>query len=175
MSRSGGRVLAVVTLVVLAGCASTPPAPPSAPDARPEPAPLRASDRIARAALAQVGRPYRAGGTGAEGFDCSGLVLHSHLAVGLLVPRTAAEQQRAAIPIPRSALVPGDLIFFRANGGAVDHVGVYAGGGRFVHAPGAGRVVELAELAGSWFTERYAGAGRFWTRIREVSAVASAP
>jgi cell wall-associated NlpC family hydrolase len=117
---------------------------------------------LARDARALIGRPYRYGGHDpATGFDCSGLVSYVHRAQGLYVPRTAADQHRAARPLPREALRPGDLVFFRIDSRQVSHVGVYVGDGRFVHAPRSGRPVGEARIDEPYFAERWAGAGTF--------------
>jgi murein DD-endopeptidase len=117
---------------------------------------------LARDARAQVGRPYRYGGQDpGTGFDCSGLVSYVHRGQGLYVPRTAADQHRAARPLPRDALRPGDLVFFRIDSREVSHVGIYIGEGRFVHAPRSGRPVGEARLDERYYVERWAGAGTF--------------
>lgn len=120
-------------------------------------------DRIAAAALAQVGRPYRLGGSGPDTFDCSGLVLFAHGAHGVRVPRTTAAQFAAATIIRREHLLPGDLLFFRfGNGPKVTHVGIHLGDGKFVHAPQGGRSVEVRRLEEPWYERRMAGAGRLY-------------
>ncbi|MFC4532244.1 C40 family peptidase [Sphaerisporangium dianthi] len=103
----------------------------------------------ARAALqfafAQVGKPYRYGGTGPSGWDCSGLTQASWRAAGVSLPRTAAEQYSwgASRRVPLNALQPGDLLF----AGGLGHVGMYAGGGKMVHAPRTGDVVKVVPLS----------------------------
>ena len=67
-------------------------------------------------------------------------------ASGLAIPRTAAAQQRTARAVPAAQLAAGDLVFFHIRSRAVDHVGIYSGGGRFIHAPRAGHAVEYADL-----------------------------
>lgn len=121
---------------------------------------------IARTAAELIGAPYQFGGADAQGFDCSGLAVYAHERAGLEIPRTAAEQRRAAHPVPLDALEPGDLVFFRIRHHygrrAVDHVGIYAGGGRFIHAPRSGGVVSYADLNDSYYRKHLVGAGRFW-------------
>ncbi|MCW2879230.1 MAG: Cell wall-associated hydrolase (invasion-associated protein)-like protein [Sphaerisporangium sp.] len=103
----------------------------------------------ARAALqfafAQVGKPYRYGGTGPGAWDCSGLTQASWRAAGVSLPRTAAEQYSwgASRRVSLSALQPGDLLFAAGLG----HVGMYAGGGKMVHAPRTGDVVKVVPLS----------------------------
>ena len=85
-----------------------------------------------------------------------------HEQVGLVIPRTAAAQQRAAHAVPLAQLAPGDLVFFRIRTRGVDHVGIYAGGGRFIHAPHAGQVVGYADLRHGFYARHLLSAGRFW-------------
>jgi len=117
---------------------------------------------IATLAVSLVGAPYHFGGADAAGFDCSGLALYVHERVGLAIPRTAREQQRAARPVAPGELAPGDLVFFSIHSRRVDHVGIYAGTGRFIHAPRAGGAVAYADLSEDYYRERLVGAGRFW-------------
>jgi cell wall-associated NlpC family hydrolase len=105
---------------------------------------------------------YQFGGADEAGFDCSGLVLYAHEQAGLAIPRTAATQQRAALAVPLAQLQPGDLVFFSSDGQIVDHVGIYAGFGRFIHAPHAGAAVSYAELASAYYARHLVSAGRFW-------------
>jgi len=144
-----------VAALLLVACASVPPAPPSPPPSAP-------GETIAAAAAGLLGTPYHFGGADAGGFDCSGLALYAYARAGLAIPRTAAEQQRAARPVPVAELAPGDLVFFRMHARRVDHVGVYAGGGRFIHAPRAGLAVRYGDLASGYYARRLVGAGRFW-------------
>ncbi len=139
---------------LLAGCAGTTTRP------QPEPPPAAAAALGARAAtLASrlIGTPYRYGGSAPDGFDCSGLVYYIYRELGVTLPRTAAEQRAAARRVPWEALEPGDLVFFSTP---EDHVGIYLGGGEFVHAPGSGRGVERARLDAPYFILGYAGGGR---------------
>ena len=80
-------------------------------------------------------------------------MVRSHELAGIVVPRTAFEQHAAAQAVPESALQPGDLVFFASRRGRVDHVGIYAGDGRFVHAPRTGRPVGYDRLDDGWFSD----------------------
>ncbi|MEW9549046.1 C40 family peptidase [Nonomuraea sp. NPDC050783] len=99
-------------------------------------------------AFAQVGKPYRYGGTGPDAYDCSGLVQAAWRAAGVELPRTTYTQWSwgAARRVPLDALQPGDLLFSRGLG----HMGMYAGDGRMVHAPQTGDVVKVVDLDGYW-------------------------
>ncbi len=114
----------------------------------------------ARAALqfafAQVGKPYRYGGTGPGGWDCSGLVQGAWRSGGVSLPRTTWEQWSwgASRKVSLSELQPGDLIFSEGLG----HVSMYAGNGQIVHAPQTGDVVKVVPL--SAYGRRIVGAVR---------------
>jgi hypothetical protein len=146
----------VPILLLLAGCASSPP-PRQIPDPQvPPPAPLefpRATDdtsdrgssaslrtrgeELADLALQLRGSPYRYGGATRDGFDCSGLVFYAHRQLGVTVPRTSREQARTAREVKERKLQRGDLVFFKIGSRFVNHVGIYIGERHFVHAPGS--------------------------------------
>jgi cell wall-associated NlpC family hydrolase len=160
------RVLGLALVLAIAGCTpfqrGLPPGPAATPPAGASPSLQDARGlAIARDARALIGAPYRYGGHDLDGFDCSGLVSYVHRGQGVPVPRTAADQHRVARPVPRDALKPGDLVFFRIDSRQVSHVGVYVGEGRFVHAPRSGRPVGESRIDEPYFAERFAGAGTF--------------
>jgi cell wall-associated NlpC family hydrolase len=153
-------------LLGLVGCASAPrvPAPSTPQVAVPKPgSALTSGERLAAIASSQLGQPYRFGGDGPEGFDCSGLVQYVHQQLGIAVPRTAREQRQGSAALDRSELLAGDLVFFTMGPRLlVDHVGVYVGDGRFVHAPRAGSPVRLSRIDDRTYARRFAGGARFW-------------
>jgi cell wall-associated NlpC family hydrolase len=106
-------------------------------------------------ALRQRGTPYRWGGTGNGGFDCSGLVMRAWQAGGVYLPRTTYQMARVGTRITRSQLQPGDLIFSNNFG----HVQLYIGGGRIVQAARPGTVVSTGPLP-------YASRVNAYTRVR---------
>jgi len=108
-----------------------------------------------------VGAPYRYGGATPDGFDCSGLVYYSYGQAGIRVPRTSTEQYRRARPVRMAELRAGDLLFFNVSPRKVSHVGIYLGGGVFIHAPSSGKRVSTTALASPYWRERLVGAGRF--------------
>jgi len=113
-------------------------------------------------AISLLGAPYEWGGSGPTSFDCSGLVRFVHDQLGIETPRTAAEQYSASTPVNLGRIVPGDLLFFRTSGRRISHVAIYTGEGRFIHAPQAGRPVELRTLDDEYYAPRLAGAGRMF-------------
>lgn len=133
----------------------------------------RATDLI-RNAMGALGVPYRRGGTSAEtGFDCSGFVRSMYQqAVGLILPRTAAEQAASTAQITKTDLQPGDLVFFNTLRRAYSHVGIYLGDGKFIHAPRAGAQVRVESMDISYWQKRFNGARRVLTRD---SAATEAP
>ncbi|MEP6618517.1 MAG: C40 family peptidase [bacterium] len=103
-------------------------------------------DSLVALAKAQVGTKYVRGGTTPEhGFDCSGLVRYVMAALKVELPRTAQQQSRSGLAVTRDTtrLRPGDLLTFGRSSRGVSHIGIYVGGGRYIHASsGAGRVIE---------------------------------
>ncbi len=109
-------------------------------------------------ALKQIGVPYHWGGTSpATGFDCSGLVQYVAGLAGISLPRTSSAQFQVGVPVPASALMPGDLLFFDTYGWAT-HVAIYIGGGQFVDAPDSGQQVHIQSLSNSYWSARFIGA-----------------
>ena len=88
------------------------------------------------------GVSYVYGGSSPSGFDCSGLVMWAFAQVGVSLPHNAAAQYGVGSPVDRSSLQPGDLVFFSGLG----HVGIYIGGGQYVHAPQTGDVVKVSSM-----------------------------
>jgi len=129
------------------------------PSPEPVAAPRALNERAAVVAARQVGVPYRYGGMGRGGFDCSGLVHYAYREAGKAVPRTTATLWRSLSPVGRADLRIGDVLFFRIAG-RISHVGLYLGDGRFVHAPSSGREVTVAALDAPFYREAFIRAGR---------------
>jgi cell wall-associated NlpC family hydrolase len=113
----------------------------------------RAGAAIAVAyARSQLGKPYQWGAEGPGAFDCSGLTWAAWRAAGLGWDRMTAAGQWEAFrgrEVARSALRPGDLVFFAYRLGdwrSIHHVGLYVGGGRMVEAPRTGADIRLASI-----------------------------
>lgn len=150
------RMACIALLLALAGCAGAPPQP--APPAQAPVVADRFGSGIVVRARTLLGTPYRYGGAGLAGMDCSGLVSFVYAEQGVALPRTAESQQRQAQPLALDQLQPGDLVFFRLP---QPHVGLYLGSGEFVHAPGSGRAVTIARLDEPYFLLGFAGGGRY--------------
>ena len=110
------------------------------------------------AAIAQqyLGVPYVWGGASPSGFDCSGLVVYVYGRLGVSLPHYTVSLWNSGAHVSRDQLAPGDLVFFYS----LDHVGIYLGGGLFIHAPHTGTVVQISSLNSSWYSSAYDGAVR---------------
>jgi cell wall-associated NlpC family hydrolase len=108
-------------------------------------------------AMQYLGVPYVWGGASPSGFDCSGFAMYVYAQVGVSLPHNAAMQYSSVgVYVPREQLQPGDLVFFDGLG----HMGMYIGGGQFIHAPHTGDVVKISSLYDSWYASTYVGAKR---------------
>jgi murein DD-endopeptidase len=125
---------------------------------------------VAQTAAQVIGIPYHFGGADLHGFDCSGLAVYAYQQAGVEIPRSAEAQRQAARPVSADALSPGDLVFFRIHSRHVNHVGIYSGAGRFIHAPRSGQTVSYGSLDDPYYHKHFAGGGRFWS-----GAVAGTP
>ena len=119
------------------------------------PAPPSHYGGVVGIAMQYLGTPYVWGGASPGGFDCSGLVVYVFSQVGVSLPHSSYAQYGAGVPVSYDQLQPGDLVFFYGLG----HVGIYVGGGNFIHAPHTGDVVKISSLSGS-YTSSYVGARR---------------
>lgn len=119
---------------------------------------------VLQRAFSLLGTPYRWGGSSPEsGFDCSGLVGYVFRTIGIDLPRVsramAGEGTRVA---NRDALAEGDLVFFGRRG-HIDHVDIYVGEGKFLHAPSKGRDVTVSSLTSGYWAQKYLEARRLAT------------
>jgi len=111
------------------------------------------ADKAVAFAYAQLGKPYIWGGTGPEGYDCSGLVQAAWAAAGVAIPRTTFEDWDDLPHIPVSQMVPGDLIIYNDEG----HVGMYVGDGYIIDAPHTGLDIERVPYDESWYLDNEDG------------------
>jgi cell wall-associated NlpC family hydrolase len=117
----------------------------------------------ARTAERFVGIPYKWGGDNVvDGMDCSGFVRAVYNLCGLSIPRTSRDQYKAGGAVARENLQDGDLVFFGSSETSINHVGIYVGGGRFVHAPRRGEDIRVTSVDESYFEKRFIGARRYF-------------
>ena len=105
-------------------------------------------------AMAFMGVRYVYGGASRSGTDCSGLTMQVYGYYGISLPHSCVAQYRMCQFVSRSALQPGDMVFFSRLG----HVGIYIGGGQFIHAANGG--VQISSLSSGHWSNCYYGAGR---------------
>ncbi len=137
-----------------------------AEESRPTPKPKTGPDMgaiAARTAERFVGIPYQWGGNNVvEGMDCSGFARAVYNLCGVNIPRTSAEQFRTGEIVDRQSLHDGDLVFFGASESQINHVGIYVGNGRFVHAPRRGDEIKVSSLDEPYFTRKFVGGRRYF-------------
>lgn len=158
-------MLMSITLSLLAACSSAP-TKSNRIDYEIPTKPLEDKEArkvILHEAIAQLGKPYKLGGNSPnEGFDCSGLVFYSYLKAGKLVERRAEDQFLAVKQVKQ--VKPGDLVFFTTDsrGKHIDHVGIYIGKNKFIHAPGKGKSIVSSDITDDYWQKRFKGAGNFF-------------
>lgn len=126
----------------VAPSASAAPDPSSGAPAA-VPAASGSNAQAAQIAMRYLGVPYVWGGSSPSGFDCSGLASYAYAQVGKSVPHYTGAIWAAFPRVPSDQLAAGDLVFFRADLG---HMGIYIGGGSYVHAPHTGDVVKVSSI-----------------------------
>lgn len=93
--------------------------------------------------------------------NCSGFLQYLYSRQGKQIPRVTYDQWRSGVAVGRDELQPGDAVFFRMGKNGPEHVGVYAGNGRFIHAPKTGDVVKVSSLNDDYYVRNYVGARRW--------------
>ena len=157
-------VIACLSLVISSASASLKPRPTFIESLK-EPAITDVIGNVIDRAHELLGTPYKWGGTSADqGFDCSSFLVYLFKTeANIQIPRTTAAMHRStAATIKRTALKPGDAVFFKGNGrGQVSHVGLYIGEGKFIHSPRTGKSVRIDSLSNRYWNKHYTTAKRF--------------
>jgi len=117
-------------------------------------------DAIVQLAESYLGAPYKAGGSDPSGFDCSGFVMYVYKKAGYRLPRTTKDQYDSLKPVKKPK--KGDLVFFSIDGNHIDHVGLYIGNFKFIHAPSSGKTIEIANLRNDYWKKRYKGSRSYF-------------
>lgn len=158
------RLLLIPLLMLLTACAGMAPGPQQGATA---PAVGPGEQELEQELLARLyrqhqewrGTPYRIGGQGRDGVDCSGFVQLTYRSrLGLALPRTTGQQAASGRPVGQSELNTGDLVFFRIDG-TTQHVGIYLEQNRFLHASKS-RGVMISSLDSPYWQSVY------WTSRR---------
>ena len=118
-------------------------------------------EQIVALAKQYLGTPYVLGGNGPSSFDCSGFTKYIYAQFGYTLNRTATDQLQNGVSISRDELQPGDLFFFRyRTSKPVSHVGIYIGGGEFIHASTNRYVVQIDQMNSGHYDNVYVYARR---------------
>lgn len=159
-------IAAVFASLIVAGCGTVGPVRKPTPLSRGSASPVRSPtgtvspSRWRSAVQSWYGTPYRYGGTDRRGIDCSAFTSQLYKSVaGVTLPRTASSQFGVGISVARTALRPGDLVFFSEPGRGIIHVGISLGGDEFGHAS-VQRGVTITSLCEPWYAARWCGAKR---------------
>jgi len=124
---------------------------------------LQKAKKIIQLAKSKLGRRYVWGASGSNAFDCSGLTTYVCKKNGIKLPRRAIAQSKVGKYVPRNQLKPGDLVFFdtsKHRRGYVNHVGIYIGNGKFIHASSAKHKVTITNLNKPFYSQRFKVARR---------------
>lgn len=124
---------------------------------------LNKTKTLKRIAKSKLKKRYVWGAVGPRTFDCSGYTSYVYKKLGVKLPRVSRDQAKFGKKIKRANLEAGDLIFFDTSTprkGVVNHVGIYLGNDKFIHASSAKKRVVISKLSKSFYSKRYKWARR---------------
>ena len=122
-------------------------------------------NKVINDAHSKIGRPYVYGDNGTRGFDCSGFTCSVYeSSMGVKLNRSSRDQVTNGIPVEKSELKPGDLLFFNTSGKGISHVGLYIGDGKMIHASTSKSQVEITDINSKYYSSRYVAARRIITK-----------
>lgn len=136
---------------------------------------LSAKERLMLFAKKMLDLPYKFGGNGIFGLDCSSFVQKVYGFVGQPLPRSAREQFKVGEKIDREELQTGDLIFFRTYASFPSHVGIYIGNNLFIHASSKSKKVQIDSLETPYYLKRFIGGKRLISEADAAVAEIQAP
>lgn len=112
--------------------------------------------KISGLALRYLGFKYRYGGASPYGFDCSGFTMYIYSQFGWKLPHNAAAQMALGMPVNKTDLLPGDLVFFKTlNSHKINHVGIYLGDGKFIHAASGSGAIKVSSMDNGYYKYKY--------------------
>jgi cell wall-associated NlpC family hydrolase len=163
--KTGHVVKTVAMVLVLAGCTGSRTSSNFLPfSTAPNQTVTSAQKGVSQTALSLLGTPYRFGGTTPEGFDCSGFVNYVYRkSAGMMLPRESHDLVRAGKQVSATNLLPADIVYFKIEHQKPLHVGIYLGGGKFIHAPSRRGKVNIQSLDQDYWKTRYLGARRIFS------------
>ncbi|HYH02724.1 MAG TPA: SH3 domain-containing C40 family peptidase, partial [Bacillota bacterium] len=129
-------------------------------------------ERLVEFAKKYLNTVYVYGGNSPKGFDCSGFTRFVYTKFGYYIPHRSQDQMNLGIPVSRKNLVPADLVFFSTSKTRkVNHVGIYIGEGKFIHASSGSRRVRINTLNEAYYKTRYQGARRVLIKLNSLSLI----
>jgi len=159
------HIFIVITIIILSSCGSSKKNSEKQQYAKPvienvaKHSKSEKGDALEKEARKWLGTKYKYGGTTRNGVDCSGFVMEVYRATfGITLPRNSAQQSRFCKEIKKKDLQKGDLVFFSINSSLINHVGLYLGKGRFIHASRKG--VIISNLDEKYYKKHYQTSGR---------------
>ena len=115
---------------------------------------------VVETAKKYLGAKYVYGASGPNSFDCSGFTSYVFKLHGVSLSRTAKGQYSNGTAVSRANLQPGDLVMFGPSASGINHVGIYIGGGKIIHAENPSSGVTIDTINSGYYNKNYVGARR---------------